>query len=117
MIKFNLDVNYDLPKTREVDGKEVIYTAEEISEGNAQLTNNYIETAIIMVHKDGLNSQYRRLWVKTQSKLSTAIAIKDYEVEFEQGEFDFIKNAIIEAKFNATIAKYIVTLEDAILSV
>lgn len=114
MKKFNLDVNYELQKEN-AEGKA--YTPEELSEGNAQLTNNYIETAVLLTNKDGLDSQFRRIWVKIQSKIQTALNTKEYEVEFEQGEFDFIKNAILNAKFNPTIAKYVVALEDAILSV
>jgi hypothetical protein len=114
MKKFNLDVNYELSKEN-AEGKA--YTPEELSEGNAQLTNNYIETAVITVNRDGLDSQFRRLWVKIQSKIQTALNTGEYEIEFEDGEFNFIKDAVINAKFNATIAKYVVALEDAILSV
>jgi hypothetical protein len=114
MKKFNLDVDYDLQKENK-DGKA--YTPEELSEGNAQLTNNYIETSVLLSNKDGLDSQFRRIWVKIQSKIQMALNSKDYVIELEQGEYDFIKNAILNAKFNPTIAKYVVALEDAILSV
>lgn len=114
MKKFNLDVDYKL-NAENAEGKK--YTPEEISQGNAELTNNYIETATLLAHKDGLDSQFRRLWVKIQSKIQMALNTKDYVVEFEDGEFDFIKRSLENAKFNPTIAKYVVALEDAILEV
>lgn len=117
MKTLNLDVKYDLPKTREVDGKEVEYTDEEISVANAQLSLNYIETAVLLSNKDGLDSQFRRLWVIIQSKISMALNSKEYKIEIDDGEFDFIKRSLENAKFNPTIAKYVVALEDEILGV
>lgn len=114
MKKFNLNIDYKLD-TKNAEGKE--YTAEEMAQGNAELTNNYIETAVLLANKDGLDSQFRRLWVKIQSKISMALNTKDYEVELEDGEFNFIKRAFDNAKFNPTIAKYVVALEDSILSI
>ena len=114
MKKLNLDIDYKL-NTENAEGKA--YTAEELSQGNAELTNNYIETAVILSNKDGLDSQFRRLWVKIQSKTQTALNTKDYVIDLEDGEFDFIKRSLENAKFSPTIAKYVVALEDAILSV
>ena len=111
MKKFNLNVNFDL-NTKKEDGSE--YTEVEITKANAELTNNYIETAVLMAHRDGLDSQFRRIWVKIQSKIQTALNTGDYEVEFEDGEFKFIKDAVTNAKFSPTIAKYVVALEDAL---
>jgi hypothetical protein len=114
MKKFDLNVNYELQKEN-AEGKA--YTPNEISQGNAELSNNYIETAVLLTNKDGLDSQFRRLWVKIQSKIQTALNAKEYVIELEQGEYDFIKKAIVDAKFNPTLARYVVALEDAILSV
>jgi hypothetical protein len=49
--------------------------------------------------------------------MQTAMNTGDYEVSFEDGEFDFIKKAVTEAKFSPTIASYVVALEDALLAV
>lgn len=114
MKKFDICVDYKLNKTN-AEGKE--YTDVEIAKGNAELTNNYVETAVLMAHRDGLDSQYRRIWVKIQSKMQAAMNTGEYVVEFEDGEFSFIKSAVTEAKFSPTIASYVVALEDAILAV
>ena len=116
MKKLNLNIDYKL-ESKNQDGVE--YSIEEMTQANAELTSNYIETAVMMAHRDGLNSQFRRLWVKTQSKIKTAISLKDYEVEFEDGEFNFIKDAFASdnCKFNSHLAHYVVALEDEILSV
>lgn len=114
MKKFDLNVDFKLDAKKE-DGTD--YTEVEVRKANAELANNYIETAVLMANRDGLDSQFRRIWVKINLKIQTALNTGDYEVEFEQGEFDFIKRAVTEAKFSPTIAKYVVALEDAILSV
>jgi len=112
MKKLNLNIDYKFP----VEEKS---TKKDIENANAELTRDYIAFAITSSYAKGLSSQFRRLYVKIQSKIDTALNTKDYVIELEDGEFNFIKEAFSsdDCKVNATIAKYFVVLEDEILSI
>jgi hypothetical protein len=113
MKTFNLNIDY---KLKYPVGSEP--TPEKLSLGQAELTRDYIEYAISSSYKDGLDSQFRRIYATIQSKIESAIEDKTYFVELADSEVKFIKDAFSDdkAKFNATIAKYVVALEDAISS-
>ena len=110
---FDLNIDYKLiyPATMEKPSDE------EQAKAHAELTRDYIEFAITYSHKEGLNSQYRRIYAGLRSKIDTALEDKTYSIEITDSEIKFIKDALLDenTKFNATIAKYVISLEDAIL--
>lgn len=97
----NIDIDYG----RKLEGKEGEIT-------NAELTVDYINFSVKSFYKEGLESQWRRTFARIQRKLDEALDKKAYEVNFEQGEIDFIKRAMKEAKFPAELSKYVIILED-----
>lgn len=106
-IKLNLDyvaVGLKLVKPEEKDNE------------TAEISRSYIEAAVMMKYKDGLDNQFRRLYSRIQRKLDEAIDGKTYEVEFEEGEMDFIVRAVEVANYPANLSKFIVVFEDELLS-
>lgn len=87
---------------------------KETTLSNAELTFDYITHAINKRHEKGLNSSQRRLWGRIQRKFDDAIEQKFDEVELEEAEIDFIKEAFRDVVFPASLAKFVVVLEDEI---
>jgi 2-succinyl-5-enolpyruvyl-6-hydroxy-3-cyclohexene-1-carboxylate synthase len=79
---------------------------------NQELTANYVYFAVKQKYKEGLDSQWRRTWARIQRKFDDAIDNKTEEIDFEQGELDFIRAAFKDAKFPPDLSKYVVILED-----
>lgn len=97
-MKFNLNIDYKRPD----DDKSI---------SNSQLTLDYINFAVNMKFKDGLEGQKKRIWGRLQRKLDEAQDI----VELESAEVDFIKDAFSEdLKVPPGLAKYFIILEDCI---
>jgi len=88
--------------------------SEEKAVSNAELTENYINSATQMFYKDGLDGQKRRIFGRIQHKLDDALTTKNYEVDFEAAELDFISNVAEKVNFPAHLSRYFVCLEDAI---
>lgn len=97
------------------------YKQPPAKEGEKQLTNqelseHYISLALADVHKDGLESQQRRIYGRIQRKLTEAIEKSEDDIELEEAEKDMLKKAFRTAKFPPFLAKYVVILEDEIES-
>jgi hypothetical protein len=110
MTKININLGY---KVKYPEGTQ----PENVPEEMAKLTKSYIEFAVTASYKDGLSSQFRRIFATIQSKIDVAISDKTYVVELGEGELNFLKNAFTDekTKFTATLAQYVVVLEDEIL--
>lgn len=78
-----------------------------------QLSVDYICYAVSNVYKGGLESQWRRLWARVQRKLDDASDKNNGKISLEEGEYDFVKRALTEARFEPLLSKYVVLLEDA----
>lgn len=117
MKKIKLDLDYNFKPN--VDLPEDMQTEEKIREASAELSRDYIEFAVIAGNPTGLDSQFRRIYAKIKSKIATAINMKDYILELEDGEYNFIKEAFMneKTKFTANIAHYVVVLEDELFKV
>lgn len=103
MIKFNIET---------IEYKRKPEAIEKLS--NAGLTEDYISFAVRNHYAGGLENQWRRIWARVQRKFDTALETKNYEIEIEMGELDFILAAIKGAKFEADISKFVVVLEDTL---
>lgn len=108
-VALNLAVNYGIEYGED--------KPESIELAYAQLTKSYIEYAVTACHKDGLSSQFRRLYASIEKKIESAINTETFVATFTTSEFDFIVSAFNsdKAKFIAPLAKYVVKLEDAFL--
>lgn len=110
-ITFNLAVDYQVkyPEAEQPESIEGSY---------AEITKDYIVSAVMMSNREGLDSQYRRLWATIEKKIEDALLSKNYVVTFHQGEYNFIVNAFKaeKTKFVPQLAKYVVKLEDALAS-
>ena len=101
MKTLNIDIDYRQKKS----GKE-----GELS--NAELTVDYITFAVNKKYKDGLNGQIRRMYGRIQEKLDKGVESPKKGIELEDGEWDFIKEAVKDATFPSGLSKYISKLED-----
>jgi len=106
----NLAVNYKIKY-------EDTFTEDEVIKAKAELTKSYIDYAVSAQYKDGLTSQFRRVYAKISEKIANALEDKTFVVNLEVSEVKFIREAFLDdkTKFPATISEYVVTLEDAIL--
>ena len=106
-VAFNLAVAYNV---------EFQEQPEDVDFEYANLTAQYMEYAVTSRHKEGLDSQFRRLYSSIQKKIQMAMNTKTYVVSFTEGEFNFIKEAFAneKTKFVPQVAKYVVELEDAL---
>lgn len=100
MLTLNIDIDYGRPEEMQK------------STPNPELTDNYINFAVNNFYAGGLESQWRRLWGRIQRKLDAALDKKEYEVQLERAEFDFITRAFAGAKFDSSLSKFVVVLED-----
>jgi hypothetical protein len=109
MAKLNLAVDYKLVGP---DGKT------GTPKDHGELSKGYIEYAVSAKYKDGLNGQLRRVYGRIQANIGTAIATEEYEIELDEKEVKFLKDAFSDevTKFPASVAQYVVALEDAILA-
>lgn len=86
-----------------------------IPEGNklteAELTVDYLTSAVTMKYKEGLEGQLRRVFGRVQRKCDEALEKKYDVLELEDSEFDLIYESFEEAKFPSVLAKYINILE------
>ena len=99
-----MQINLDYKRPEPKKGEEQIT--------NSELTVDYINYSVRTFYKDGLDSQWRRIWGRIQRKLDEALDTKVGEVNFEQAELDFLKKAVKEVKVPSELAKYFVVLED-----
>lgn len=111
MNKIKLDVAYDL---KYPEGAE---KPANINKAYAELSRDYIEYAVSAHYKDGLTSQWRKTYAQIQNKIAEAInSEKDFTIELSDVELSFIRMSFDskETKFVASLAKYVVVLEDEI---
>ena len=101
MRTLNINVDY---KTKEVEGQKRL--------SNSELTLNYINYAVDVKYKEGLNGQIRRMYGRIQRTLEEAVETGKSKVELEESEFEFIKDAIKDAKFPTGLARFVSALED-----
>ena len=95
------DINYG---TKSVEGQKQL--------SNIELTANYIQFAVDSKYKDGLNGQIRRMYGRIQRKLDEAIEKETKKIELEDGEFEFLQDAVRDSKFPTGLAKFVAVLED-----
>lgn len=109
MNKLNLNLDYNV---KHEEGTNP--SPKDIMLKQCDLTKSYIEYAVSAHYRDGLDSQFRRLYGGIQKKIEAAIKAEEYEVQLEEGELNFIKAAFEskETKFTAPLARYVVVLED-----
>ncbi len=109
MAKIKLDLDYNL---KYPEGA----TPENLPQAFAELSRDYIEYAVSSHYKEGLNSQWRRVYSNIQKKIAEAISTKTFEVDFSEVEMSFLKMSFDskDTKFSAALAQYVVTLEDEI---
>lgn len=111
--QFDLVIDYEVKFTsdKNVDGTPLDKNLEY-----AKLTQSYIVYAVTAHHKEGLNSQFRRLYAVIEQKMENSITDKSYIVSLTQSELNFIKDAFAsdKTKFMPQLAKYIIKLEDAL---
>ncbi len=100
-----IDIDYKLPPKKEGE--------TDRTEG-AQLTENYLESAVTSAHPQGLEGQQRRIWGRIQRKIDEAIEKETGEIVLEREEWSFLRKAFESCKAPAAIAKYFVILEDMI---
>lgn len=81
---------------------------------NSELTLDYINHAATQAYPNGLEGQVRRIYGRIQRKIDEAISAKEDEVDLETAEKDFLKKIFKEAKFPASLSKYVLLLEDEI---
>jgi len=111
MNAIKLDVAYDL---KYPEGSEA---PANINKAYAELSRDYIEYAVTSHYKEGLSSQWRRVYAKIQNKIADAIKSEsNFTIELSDVELSFIKMSFgsEKTKFGATLARYVVVLEDEI---
>lgn len=104
MLKFNINIDYKR-SAKDLEGEEKPLT-------NQELTEDYIIFAVRIKYREGLESQWRKTWGRVQRKLEEAVIGGNDIVELENGEYDFIKLAVRDAKFPPHLTKYVIILED-----
>ena len=97
-----------------IDYKQPISKQGELRLSNSEITQNYIQYAVLQTYKDGLEGQLRRILGRIQRKLDEAIENKKDEIELEQAEIDFIKKSFKDIKTPVELSKYFVLLEDEV---
>lgn len=109
MIKFQINLDYRVPKPKTDAEKEAF-------KSNSELTENYLAYAARKKYPDGMPSGVKlRSFARVQRKIDDAIEEgKDY-ISLENAEFDVIKEIFKdELAFPADIARFIVVLLDEI---
>jgi len=111
MKKIKLNVDYRVKKTD--DPKEKVDTAK------AELSKSYIEVAVTGAYPKGLNGQLRRVFGRIQSKINEAMDSKTFEIELTDLELNFLQGAFKSdnALFTATLAEYVIVLEDELFGI
>lgn len=106
---FNLDLNYDIPKSeRGPEDKPV---------DNIAISISWIDFAVMAKYEKGLAGQLRRTWGKIQRKFEMAQESKIGTIDVDEKEVEFLKKTFSdEVKFPAKVAKYIEILELAIIA-
>ena len=91
----------------------------DITKAQGELTKMYIDFAITSAHRDGLDSQFRRLYASIEKKINAALEDGSYLVDLTEGEFQFIKAAFDnkDAKFSPSLAQYVIVLEDELIKI
>lgn len=107
-IKLNLDYKVKVPEGTPIEDQDKDYS--EISRG-------YIDYAVSASHRDGLSGGERRIFSRIQSKVEEAIENKTYEIDLEEKDLRFLQDCFLDdkAKFQASLAKYVVIFEDELL--
>lgn len=92
-------------------------TPEQIAKAsNQELTQTYIETAMLRMFPQGLERIERRIYARLQEKIEAAVAKADDGILIEKAELDLLKKAILAKglKLDATVSRRFVKLEDEI---
>jgi len=101
MKTLNLNIDYQRPQE----------SIDKIS--NSALTCDYLDNVIVTKYPE-LQGQKLRAFARIQRKLDAALEGKLETIDFEDGDFDLIKEAFKDLRFNARLAKYVVYLMDEI---
>jgi hypothetical protein len=108
-IKLNLDY-----KLKFEEGKE----PENIDKEYSELSRGYIDFAVSASNASGLSGHDRRVFGRIQNLIDKAIEDKSYVIELDDKDHFFLKNCFMseKTKFNATLSRYVILLEDEILA-
>lgn len=104
--KFDIDIDYKVTQKERENAKQ--------NPTNAEMTEDYIVAGVQSAYPMGIDGQKRRIYSRIQAKLADAISSKDYIVELNDVEIDFIKASFALAKFPTIFSKFVVILEDKI---
>ena len=109
-IKLNLNYNLNFPNGEKPENIDKEYT---------ELSKGYIEYAVTASHPKGLNGGERRTYGRIQTLIEKSMEDKTYEILLEENDYIFLREAFEnkETKFNATLSRYVVLLEDEIFKV
>ena len=106
-MKFKINIEYNILERDRAKGEEPL--------SNSEITLNYINLAVSLKYKDGLEGQKRRLFGRIQRKLDDAVDNKKDEIELEEAEKDFLKGLFKDdIKMPSLASKYISLLEDEV---
>lgn len=79
-----------------------------------QITANYINFAVTLAYKEGLNSDKRRMFKSIQDRLEKAVERGDSEFEVNEYEYMFIKGAFEKALVPTNETKMFTVTEAAV---
>jgi energy-converting hydrogenase A subunit M len=100
MSKLKLEIDY---KRKEEEVKQI---------SNVALSTDYIHYAVNQTYQKGLKGQMLRVWGRIQRKLDEAMDKNLPDIEVEQAELDFIKEAVDKTEFPAGISKFVMVFQD-----
>ena len=111
MQKIKLNVDY---KLKFDDEKK----PENIDKEYSELSKGYIDFAVSASNPSGLSGSDRRTFARIQNLIDKAIEDEIYFIELDDKDAFFLKNCFRseKTKFNATLSKYVILLEDEILA-
>lgn len=99
-----MKVNIDYGRTPEMEAQS----------SNQALTRDYMEFQVQQTFPNLEGKEQVRIYGRLQRKFDKAVDEKSEEINLEEAEKDFIKDAFKTVKFPAQIAKYAVRLVDVI---
>ena len=114
--KFNIDIDYKVVIPAEMKDNKSNQKLPSFPE----MTDNFIKHSVYSVYLDpqdpkkGLTGPQRRAWGRIQRKLASALESKNYVLELETKEVDFLKTSFAQSKCPPDVSMYYIILEDEI---
>ena len=105
MITIKVKIDYPVKPNKDGTKPAVVLKPQE-------RTLDFFAFAVGQKYKEGLESQFRRVWARIEGKFDKAIDEDLETIDLEDGEKDFLKGAFRDCKFPYSYARFTTILED-----